>query len=482
MILNSVKRIFLVLCMFVLISSITACSQNKENEGSEKRSSEMKLVSVKDINSDTQIIDIRDEEYFIGWKNGNGISGHIENAVDFPISWIKNDANKEKIDTELNRRKISKDKKTILYSDDTISGEDYAKYQALGFKDLYVLEGGISAYSKENGKLAKLEGYQMYVSPRWVEELIADKKPEGYNGEKYKIVEVSLPSEKDEYANGHIKGAINFNSDEINHIPGPRTIQEYEGISMDKQLKFWGFPDDKDIKSYLESKGIDSNTMVILYATEKATTAANRAALVMDYAGVKNIKLINGGKPLWILENRGLDKTIEKSDKVDFGVDVPQNPKIVIKSDEERRLVDDKNAVIASVRSFDEYLGKMSGYTYIEKAGDIKNSRFAYAGSNPYAMEDYRNLDNTMFNYELCKERWNKWGIKEEKMVSFHCGTGWRASETYYIAKALGWKNIGVYVGGWYEWSKLPNAPVKPEGLPTDAPEKQPEEYFYDKE
>ncbi|WP_177187427.1 hypothetical protein [Peptostreptococcus sp. D1] len=55
-------------------------------------------------------------------------------------------------------------------------------------------------------------------------------------------------------------------------------------------------------------------------------------------------------------------------------------------------------------------------------------------------------------------------------------------NEFAFMTKALGWKNIGVYVGGWYEWSKLPNAPVKPEGLPTNAPEKQPEEYFYDKE
>src|SRR5699024_9385083 len=125
-------------------------------------------------------------------------------------------------------------------------------------------------------------------------------------------------------------------------------------------------------------------------------------------------------------------------------------PEIVYTYEQEMNFINDDKAVIASVRSWDEYIGKISGYTYIGETGDIENSRFAYAGSNPYAMEDYRNLDNTMFNYNIINERWEKWGITGDKLVSFHCGTGWRAAETYYIAKALGWKNIGVYVGGWY--------------------------------
>ncbi|WP_249925738.1 rhodanese-like domain-containing protein, partial [Escherichia coli] len=43
---------------------------------------------------------------------------------------------------------------------------------------------------------------------------------------------------------------------------------------------------------------------------------------------------------------------------------------------------------------------------------------------------------------------------------SFYCGTGWRASETFMYARAMGWKNVSVYDGGWYEWSGNPQNPV----------------------
>ena len=75
-------------------------------------------------------------------------------------------------------------------------------------------------------------------------------------------------------------------------------------------------------------------------------------------------------------------------------------------------------------------------------------------------------------------DRWKLWGITPDKRVVFHCGTGWRASETYFYAYAMGWNNIHIYDGGWYEWHKHKDSPRKPAGLPDDAPEQKPQEYF----
>lgn len=474
------KKIGIILGCLIVTLCVTSCSWRVETKYKNNKSKiEDTMMKMSDLDDSIQIIDIRHPDKFLGWKNEDGVSGHIAKAVDFPIEWIDYGKNSETVNKELKRRHIDKNKKTVIYSDKDIDKKDFDKFAELGFKDIHSLEGGIDSYSRDGGKLEKLEGYKMYVSPQWVQDLLEGNRPEGYSGEKYRIVEISLPSEKNEYKKGHIPNAINIMSDDINHVPGPRTVQEYEGIPIDKQLTFWGFYPDKKIRKILEENGIDKDTTVILYGTEKATTAAARAALVMDYAGVKDIRFINGGKVLWNLEKRPLDKKQEKTEKVNFGADVPQNPSIIFDYNQEKRISEDrKHSVVASVRSFDEYLGKVSGYTYIDKAGDIPNARFAYAGSNPYAMEDFRNIDNTMFNYNICSDRWKKWGITPDKKVSFHCGTGWRAAETYYIAKAMGWKNIGVYVGGWYQWSKIAGSGEKEKGLPKDAPEKTPEEFY----
>ena len=83
-----------------------------------------------------------------------------------------------------------------------------------------------------------------------------------------------------------------------------------------------------------------------------------------------------------------------------------------------------------------------------------------------------------MFNYNFIKQRWDKWGITSDKNISFHCGTGWRASETYFYALSMGYKNICVYDGGWYEWHLKEDSPKKENGLPEDAPESEPNSFF----
>ncbi len=473
------KKILLSLALLLSVFMLFGCSKDNDSVKTSNDGVEVTTVKVEDLKDDVQIIDTREEASYIGWKNEKGYGGHIPNAKDFPASWLKYETDNKNIDMELDRRGIKKNVKTVIYGDDTLEDEVFSKYADLGFTDLSILEGGLNKYAETNDKLDSLPGYKIYVSPQWVQDVMDGKEVENAPKGKYKVVEIDF-AKSESYNEGHIEGAVYINTDKLNHVPGPREVAEYENIPIEEQKKIWNFPKDDVIKEELENAGIDKDTTVILYASYAATTAANRAALVMDYAGVEDIRLINGGKELWKLEERKLVKDEPKIEKVDFGIDIPANPDIRFDYEKEMELVKDENAVIASVRSWDEYLGKKSGYTYISEAGDIENSRFAYAGSDPYAMEDFRNIDNTLFNYKMIEERWNKWGITSDKTISFHCGTGWRASETYYVAKALGWNKIGVYDGGWYEWTKYPDSPVMKKGLPDDAPEKEPQEYFYE--
>ena len=56
---------------------------------------------------------------------------------------------------------------------------------------------------------------------------------------------------------------------------------------------------------------------------------------------------------------------------------------------------------------------------------------------------------------------WRAWGITSGKRVVFYCGTGWRASEAFFYAYAMGWDRISVYDGGWSEWSADPANPLE---------------------
>jgi 3-mercaptopyruvate sulfurtransferase SseA len=57
--------------------------------------------------------------------------------------------------------------------------------------------------------------------------------------------------------------------------------------------------------------------------------------------------------------------------------------------------------------------------------------------------------------------------ITPDKHVAYYCGTGWRASETWFCAYLKDWGRIAVYDGGRLEWSSDPaNNPIET-GDPT---------------
>lgn len=425
-----------------------------------------------------QFIDVRPVHQFIGWDTDEGRGGHIEGARDFPLSWFSLVENSLDLDNELARRDLDKSVTTVIYGNDTLGSDAYDLFVAAGFKDVKVLDGGLGKWIDSGLPVKKMPRYEILVYPGWVKALLEGGSPATFKGGDFQIVEVNLPFEKDDFIRGHIPGAITVD-DTINQVRGVRVLADYESIPMEEQLKFWNRPTDEYIKEKLEAMGITSDTTVVLYGSVAATTAAYRAGMIMHYAGVKDVRFLNGGKPLWELEGFPLEEGEREWVAVDdFGVSVPQNPSVLIDYEEELALVNDPDAVIASIRSWPEYLCEISGYTYIGEAGDIARSRFGYAGSDPYAMEDYRNLDNAAFNYEMMADRWARWGITPDRAVSFHCGTGWRASETYFYAYAMGWQDIRVYDGGWYEWHKIKGSPRKDAGLPDDAPEREPRSFF----
>jgi thiosulfate/3-mercaptopyruvate sulfurtransferase len=65
---------------------------------------------------------------------------------------------------------------------------------------------------------------------------------------------------------------------------------------------------------------------------------------------------------------------------------------------------------------------------------------------------------------------WKEVGITPDKHNVFYCGTGWRGSEAFFNAWLMGWSNISVFDGGWFEWSN--------KGYPyeTGIPNKKPQQ------
>lgn len=381
------------------------------------------------------IVDVRSEAAYIGWRlTGEKRGGHIRGAVDFPKSWVIGQKDDE-VKSLLTQKGITPDKTVVVYD---YNGQESILVanilEKLGYPKVMVYEGGIHEWAADESlPMDHLTRYSKLVYPEWVNQVIQGETPESYTNTKFKIFEVSWGAPK-EYNSGHIPGAFHLDTNEIEEEP------------------LWNRVSDQDLKEMLLRNGVTYDTTVIVYGSD--STAAARAASIFMYAGVEDVRLLNGGFQAWKAAGLEVEKTAHTPKSVKaFGVQVPAHPEYIIDIEEAKEVLAAENGNLVSIRSWAEYLGETSGYSYIKPKGRIPGAVWGHAGSDPYHMEEYRNTNGTMRNYHEIATNWAEWGITPDKTASFYCGTGWRASEAFFDAYLMGWDQISVFDGGWYEWS-----------------------------
>lgn len=282
--------------------------------------------------------------------------------------------------------------------------------------------------------------YKMLVPVSWVNDVIDNKN----NGKSFKIFEASWGDEAKDYKKGHIPGAVHINTDEVEEGP------------------VWNRLKDQELEKFALKNGITTDTTVILYGSD--SMPAYRVAVILKYMGVKDVRVVNGGFTAWSNSSYKVEtKENQKETVTSFGAKVPANPDYIIDLPEAKKILADKNktSTLVDIRSWDEFIGKTSGYDYIKPKGRPAGAVWGHAGSDNSNLEDFRNIDNTMRNGAEIKAMWTKDGIDVDNQLAFYCGTGWRAAEVLFYADVLGLKNISLYDGGWNEWSMDPSNPVE---------------------
>jgi molybdopterin synthase sulfurtransferase len=242
------------------------------------------------------------------------------------------------------------------------------------------------------------------------------------------------------------------------HIPGAGYID-----TRDMECEpLWNKVCNDALLALLLSKGVRYDTTVVLYA--RNTLAAARAAHLMLYAGVRDVRILDGGLAAWqaggFPTTSGVAEQFAPADS--FGTAFPARPDYLINMAQARALVDSGDGTLVSTRTWNEHIGKTSGYSYITACGEIPGARWGRAGNDDdvNCMSEYHEADGTMKPASEILSLWNKAGIEQDGHTAFYCGTGWRASLAFFYAWLMEWESISVYDGGWCEWSRDPNNPV----------------------
>lgn len=410
---------------------------------------------------EARILDIRPVEAYNGWvlKNEKR-GGHIKGAKSLPAGWARY------IDwIEMVRNKqIFPEHNVILYGYQNEETQAIAeRFIQSGYHKVFTYDHFVDEWSvNPELPMQKLERYHRVVSAEWLNTLIHGRRPAHYENDKFLVVHAHY-RHRAAYLSGHIPGAIDMDT---LALEDPQT---------------WNRRSPEELKMALQQHGITADTTVVLYgkfmfpdnADEFPGSAAGdigaiRLAFIMMYAGVKDVRILNGSFQSWQDAGFEISPVDEPKKPVDdFGVEIPAHPELAVDTPEAKKMLASSHAELVCVRSFPEYTGEVSGYNYIQARGRIPGAVFADCGSDAYHMENYRNFDHTTREYHEIDETWRKSGLTPDKHLAFYCGTGWRGSEAWFNAWLMGWPKVSVYDGGWFEWSKDPNNPYLT-GIPNE--------------
>jgi thiosulfate/3-mercaptopyruvate sulfurtransferase len=400
------------------------------------------------------IVDARPLFAYNGWRAGGAArGGHIPGAVAFPSAWLGS-VEDDEVERLLQAKGVVPNREVVVYGDAVAEVSALRdRLIELGCARVRIYGPGWAEWAADESlPVERLPNYDKLVHTDWLLRLLEGDRPEAAPAGPFLLFHVNF-GVPEEYEENHIPGALFLDT---NRLESPHD---------------WNRRSPEELEQALCSLGITCDSTVILYgrdtegdANEKwpgrraGQIAANRAALILRYAGVDDVRLLDGGYDAWVRAGNPLEAVVREPARVSsFGARTPMRPEIIVDIDEAKEIVADReNAALVSVRSWSEHIGEVSGYNYIGPAGRIAGDVWGNCGSDAYHMQHYRNVDNTMRAYPEIAANWKEAGITADKRVAFYCGTGWRASETWFSAYLMGWPRIAVYDGGWFEWSQDP--------------------------
>ncbi|MEM9015434.1 MAG: rhodanese-like domain-containing protein [Verrucomicrobiota bacterium] len=213
--------------------------------------------------------------------------------------------------------------------------------------------------------------------------------------------------------------------------------------------------------------GVTADREVWVYGTEPdGIMAAARLIWGLMYAGIRTIRLLDGGLGAWLAYGGPTVSSIPSATALarsskplgrDF-VPWEVRPEILATEEEVKRISDLAPRVparIVDVRRPGEYNGtETKYYPFFSKAGHIPEATLQGNWINLVEKETHK-VGPVL---EAVRQRWIELGIVDagveagETSLIFYCGTGWRSSLSFLIASLLGYRAKN-FDDGFYGWS-----------------------------
>ena len=232
----------------------------------------------------------------------------------------------------------------------------------------------------------------------------------------------------DEYAAGHVQGAVNIPTEDIViNVPVKNMLTSQ-----------------KKIEKVMGSNGISNSTTVIAYDSNKM--GASRLLWTLFMYGHRDVKVVDGGFNALSACNLTLSTESVSPQEAVFTAREPASNWLATQEEVLAQVnAPDDNRILLDVRSMEEYY----------EVGKVPTSVMMDYNTNFFSGDQtFKTTDITKINYM-------EEGIFPENEIILYCQTSLRAAPVFVQLYEAGYRNIRIYDGAYLEWSSNSGNPVE---------------------
>jgi len=247
------------------------------------------------------------------------------------------------------------------------------------------------------------------------------------------------------YSGGHIPEAILLDWNQDLNDPVNRNILTKEAC-----------------ENLLQKAGVNDDTTLILYGDFNNWFAAF-AFWVFKYYGYKDVRLMNGGRKKWLIEDRPVNKDIPQYSQGNFKASDADNSIRVFLNNVKHSLdkVRKDTAALVDVRSPKEFTGEILAPLEYPLEQAQRGGHIPGAKNIPWS-DSVNDDDGTFKSIDDLKELYESKGVTPDKEVIAYCRIGERSSHTWFVLKyLLGYPIVKNYDGSWTEWGNMVASPIE---------------------
>jgi len=253
-----------------------------------------------------------------------------------------------------------------------------------------------------------------------------------------RFVEVDVDTSA--YDEGHIPGAVAWNW----------TSQLSDGLRRDIIGR-------SELEQLLSDSGIGDNTSIVLYGDNNNWFAA-WAYWQLRLFGVENVRILDGGRKLWLAQGRPTSTDVPTSSPTGIQLPNADFSHRAFRDDVLKHI--ESGGRLVDVRSPAEFNGELLAPAALPQEGAQRAGHVPGAANIPWATAVRE--DGTFRDADELRELYAAKGITEDKDVIAYCRIGERSSHTWFVLhELLGFERVRNYDGSWTEYGSLVGVPIE---------------------